>query len=63
MTNCNSCRWHWNYGCSLERKRDGCYSCPNFNSELLECKCTEYLTNDKDDCPNYEEYIGGVNNE
>lgn len=61
MSNCNDCRWHWSFDCASQRDNGGCYDCPNFNSDLLECKCSEYLTNDEVDCPMYEKFDGGSN--
>lgn len=65
MINCDDCRWFWNNDCRKMRLNEGCYSCPQFDNDSLECKCSSLTSRNPDnynnECPYFEEYEG--NNE
>lgn len=57
MTNCCECEYGFNNRCKTIRGNQSCFNCDNFNTDTLECRCTE--VEDDSNCPHYKEYCGG----
>lgn len=53
MPYCHNCYYGFQNWCANIRSNDGCFNCPNFNNDTLECRCTE--VEDTENCPYFKD--------